>query len=220
MLAEPGEIEQILLNLVANSRDAMPDGGELRVETQATDDGASVTLSVSDTGNGMDEETKSRLFEPFFTTKGVGQGTGLGLSTVFAVARQRGGEIRVDSQPGRGTVVTVQVAGGGAQPDQPDRARRHAARDARRCWRSRTIRWCARPIEGDLRALGYTTLMAGHPGGGAGRSRARRLDRSAADRRDDAGASWAAIWRASSRRQRPDCGCCSCRRTRNPSCCG
>ncbi len=162
VLAEPGEIEQILMNLVANSRDAMPEGGELDVETQAADDGSSVTLSVSDTGKGMDEETRSRLFEPFFTTKGVGQGTGLGLSTVFAVTRQRGGEIEVDSQPGRGTVVTVKL---------PVVARNLATRTPQDGTPRGTETVLAveddplvrETIEGDLRALGYTPLMAGLP---------------------------------------------------------
>jgi PAS domain S-box-containing protein len=109
VLAEPGEIEQILLNLATNARDAMPDGGELWVTTEALNDGASIMLCVRDTGRGMDHETKAHVFEPFFTTKSIGHGTGLGLSTVFAVARQRGGDVRLESEPGGGTVVCVSL---------------------------------------------------------------------------------------------------------------
>ncbi len=162
VLAEPGEIEQILLNLVANSRDAMPEGGELRVETRPTDDGLSVAISVSDTGSGMDEETKARLFEPFFTTKGVGQGTGLGLSTVFAVARQRGGEVRVDSEPGRGTAVTVRlpVVARNLTSRTENGGTPHGTETVLAVEDDPLVR---ETIEGDLRALGYTTLMAGLP---------------------------------------------------------
>jgi CheY-like chemotaxis protein len=162
VLAEPGEIEQILMNLVANSRDAMPEGGDLRVETEPAADSSSVTLSVSDNGKGMDERTRLRLFEPFFTTKGPGEGTGLGLSTVFAVTRQRGGEIRVDSQEGRGTTVKVRL---------PVVARNLTTRIANGPTPrgSETVLAVEddpvvrETIEGDLRALGYTPVMAAHP---------------------------------------------------------
>ena len=105
VFADGGQLEQVLLNLAVNARDAMPDGGRLSIVTDA--DAESVTVRVSDTGVGMDEHTRERVFDPFFTTKPKGEGTGLGLSTVYGIVTKAGGRITVASAPGLGTTFTI-----------------------------------------------------------------------------------------------------------------
>ncbi len=107
--ADPGQLEQVVLNLVVNARDAMPTGGTLRIGCEAVPGGELVRLTVSDTGVGMTDEVRARLFEPFFTTKEHGRGTGLGLSTVYGIVDAWGGSISVESAPGEGTRFTVDL---------------------------------------------------------------------------------------------------------------
>jgi PAS domain S-box-containing protein len=114
--ADPGQIEQVIMNLALNARDAMPRGGTLRIGV-ADAPGSFVSLTVSDTGEGIDAVTQSRIFEPFFTTKEQGKGTGLGLSTVYGIVSQSGGTLSVDSEVGRGSTFTVCLPGVEAAAD-------------------------------------------------------------------------------------------------------
>ena len=118
--ADPVQLDQVLLNLALNARDAMPGGGSLRFETRAGA-GEAIELHVSDTGVGMDGETRERLFEPFFTTKQPGRGTGLGLATVYGIVTRSGGSIRVDSDPGSGTrfVLTLPCSSLDVSQEEP-----------------------------------------------------------------------------------------------------
>ncbi len=160
---DPSHFEQVIVNLVVNARDAMPNGGRLRLATRnvVLEDpaaegtaelrpGTYVALDVEDTGVGMDAATIGQIFEPFFTTKLVGQGTGLGLSMCFGIVKQAGGHIVVRSEPGRGSRFTVLLprfegaaataAATGVGP--PVRPRSRA--DARPSWWSRTRSRCGR----------------------------------------------------------------------------
>ena len=134
--ADPGQVEQVIMNLVVNAKDAMPDGGKLTVETSnvelregdaalhpGANQGPYVRLAISDTGHGMDAATKERLFEPFFTTKGKGKGTGLGLSTVYGIIKQSGGHIMVSSEPNQGTTIEVYVPRHVGEPEPAETSR-------------------------------------------------------------------------------------------------
>jgi PAS domain S-box-containing protein len=128
--ADPGQIEQVIMNLVINARDAMPHGGKLVIETRNVEfkaahaktqeemnTGSYVKVAVTDTGSGMDPETQSHIFEPFFTTKEKGKGTGLGLSTAYGIIKQSGGHILVSSSPGHGSSFQVYLSSVEAEPE-------------------------------------------------------------------------------------------------------
>ncbi len=142
VLIDPGQLEQILVNLAVNARDAMPDGGELRIDTANMDvdgeyaasrpelsPGPHVRVRVSDTGSGMSAETTLRAFDPFFTTKPPGQGTGLGLATVYGIVQQAGGRVQIYSEEGVGTTFTVLLPASSSADTspktQPDSSRAH-----------------------------------------------------------------------------------------------
>jgi PAS domain S-box-containing protein len=165
VLADRGQIAQVVLNLALNARDAMPTGGTLTIRTRMLDDGH-VGLTVSDTGVGMDAAALEHAFEPFYTTKGAGEGTGLGLATVHGIVEQSGGHVSVDSEPGLGTTFTVSL------PPAADAARGDPGPGAGRpedlagtglvlvCEDEEGVR---RLIEFILTSHGYRVLEAGLP---------------------------------------------------------
>ena len=158
-MADPSQIEQVILNLGVNARDAMPSGGQLIIRTAnvhldrskarqisvSLEEGDFVELSVTDTGVGMDDATKSRIFEPFFTTKGPGKGTGLGLATVYGIVRQTGGGISVESARTRNDFPHLSPARAvaGRRKQTARRARRNDRRASRQCSSSRMKKSCA-----------------------------------------------------------------------------
>jgi CheY-like chemotaxis protein len=175
---DPGQIEQVIANLVINSRDAMPDGGAITIETANVEldqafvrkhggawPGPHVMLAVSDTGCGMSPEILSKAFDPFFTTKEKGKGTGLGLSTVFGIVNQSGGCIYVYSEPGRGTTMKIylpRVTGETSPKDEKRDAgfedRLHGSETILIVEDEETLRKLASSI---LEGYGYTVLTAG-----------------------------------------------------------
>ena len=139
IFADPAQLDQVIMNLAVNARDAMPNGGRLEFRTLRTEigkrevtlglaPGAYVVLTVTDTGIGMDEATQSRVFEPFYTTKDVGKGTGLGLSTVYGIIQDCGGHIGVSSALGQGTSFTIHLPASEAEAQDEARAKAIAAR--------------------------------------------------------------------------------------------
>jgi len=177
-LVDPAQIEQVVINLVVNARDAMPDGGRIVIETGTVwlDEnyvashpdarpGPHVMLAISDTGEGMDAETRRRIFEPFFTTKEEGKGTGLGLATVYGIVKQSGGSIYVYSEPGRGTTFKVYLPRTFDERDlQPERVGAAEVRGGNETVLVVEDEEIVRElIVGLLRAQGYTVFETGDP---------------------------------------------------------
>ncbi|MEK8036449.1 MAG: ATP-binding protein, partial [candidate division NC10 bacterium] len=176
--ADPHQLEQVVMNLAVNARDAMPHGGRLRVETANAEideafalqrpgatAGPHVQLTVSDTGGGMDEATRARVFEPFFTTKEPGKGTGLGLSTVYGIVKQHGGYIEIDSAPNRGATFRMYLprTEAPAAPLEPDAAGGSAAGGSETVLLVEDEAEVRRITHEILTARGYRVLEAGRP---------------------------------------------------------
>jgi len=174
VMADPGQIEQVIMNLAVNSRQAMPDGGSLTIETADVESGAEagaaqsdcqpgpwVTLTVTDTGHGMDRGTRTRVFEPFFTTRAPGAGTGLGLSTVYGIVQQSNGRIDVASEPGTGTRFTVCLPRIDAVPAEAAATQTPAPKTGTETILVAEDEEMVRvAVERILRAVGYTVIMA------------------------------------------------------------
>ncbi|MEZ5100811.1 MAG: ATP-binding protein [Thermoleophilia bacterium] len=164
--ADPGQLEQVIVNLVVNARDAMPDGGVVTVSTADVHDrelGPLVSITVTDTGVGMSPETLAHAFEPFFTTKETGRGTGLGLATVYGIVTQSGGHVRVESEPGIGSIFTVLLPRASAPVPEADRPidRRERARPGTETILLVEDEDVVRDLAGRvLREHGYTVLEA------------------------------------------------------------
>jgi two-component system, cell cycle sensor histidine kinase and response regulator CckA len=178
VLADPGQLEQVIVNLVVNARDAMPEGGTLAIEIANREldgsphggaaPGPYVTLTVTDSGHGMDAATRSRIFEPFFTTKERGKGTGLGLSSVYGIVTQSGGHVVVRSAPGAGTTFTLNfpraqgdVEAGPAAPEPGRPVRLRGSETVLLVEDEDQVRATVRAI---LQRSGYTVLEAQNGG--------------------------------------------------------
>jgi PAS domain S-box-containing protein len=174
--ADPGQISQVLMNLVVNARDAMPNGGRLIIETanvhlpdsaeatiEGTNAGPHIRITVSDSGNGMDEETRGRIFEPFFTTKELGKGTGMGLAMVHGIVKQHGGDIRVYSEVGQGTVFRIYLPRVPGEEERPQTARPAVEGGSERILLVEDEAPVRRVVERWLEKWGYTVLSAANP---------------------------------------------------------
>ena len=173
---DPGQLEQVVMNLVVNARDAMPMGGSLTIETTDVDldeayvqrrdvvpPGSYVVVAIADTGQGMDEATQARIFEPFFTTKPEGKGTGLGLATVYGIVKQSGGYIWTYSEVGKGTLVRVYLPrveeAKSEEPQRPRPPRRRGTETVLVVEDEPAARELVAEI---LRGEGYSVLLAGN----------------------------------------------------------
>jgi two-component system NtrC family sensor kinase len=175
IFADRGQLEQVLLNLCLNSRDAMPGGGEFLVSTDAVSwdgervedhavmpAGQYVLLAASDNGTGMDDATRKHVFEPYFTTKAPGKGTGLGLSMVYGIVKQNGGFVFLDSRPGEGTTFRIYFPATESVPEEKEERKEAAVRGGAEAILLAEDDEAIRNLaERSLRAYGYEVLVAG-----------------------------------------------------------